>query len=1609
MGDVLDRFSPATAAWFRSSFPAPTDAQAGAWAAIGSGHHCVVVAPTGSGKTLSAFLWAIDQMASQPVPEERLARCRVLYVSPMKALAVDVERNLRAPLVGIGHAAARLGLPAPDISVSVRSGDTPANERRAFARTPTDILITTPESLFLMLTSSVREALRGVESVIIDEVHAVAGTKRGAHLALSLERLDALLERPAQRIGLSATVRPVEEVARYLAGGRPVEIVQPPSAKEWDLDVVVPVPDMAELVDRPAGDEVDLSGPAAGNLPRPSIWPHVEERIADLISEHRSTLVFANSRRLAERLTSRLNEIWQERVADAESVSPDPIERTTSGRPPAQIMAQSGASRGAPAVLARAHHGSVSKEHRAAIEEDLKAGRLPAVVATSSLELGIDMGAVDLVVQVESPPSVASGLQRVGRAGHQVGAVSRGVLFPKFRGDLVQTAVVVERMRSGEIESLRVPANPVDVLAQHVVAMCAMDDWTVAELESLVRRSASFAALPRSVLEATLDMLAGKYPSDEFAELRPRIVWDRVTDTLTGRRGAQRLAVTSGGTIPDRGLYAVFLASGEGPGRRVGELDEEMVYESRVGDVFTLGTSSWRIEDITHDRVLVTPAPGQAGRLPFWKGDQQGRPAELGKAVGAFVREVVGLAPERARARVVEAGLDEWAADNLLAYLGEQREATRHVPDDRTIVVERFRDEIGDWRVAVLSPYGGQVHAPWALCVAARMQERFGIDVQAMHGDDGIVFRLPDLEFDDGDHASGHGANSAEIGRQLVELVTLDPDEVRELVTAQIGASALFAARFRECAARALLLPRRRPDRRQPLWQQRQRAAQLLQVASQYPSFPIVLEAVREVVQDVFDVPGLVDLMTDIRSRAVTVVDVESAQPSPFAKSLVFGYVAQYLYEGDSPLAERRAAALALDPSLLSELLGQGEALALRDLLDPEAVARTEAELQRLTPERAARDAEDVADLVRVLGPLSSRDIVARAAEGFEPAEVEARLRSLEEARRLIAVRIAGEERWAAVEDAGRLRDALGTALPVGIPTAFLESAPDPLADLVARFARTHGPFTVHTAADWWGLGPAVVHDALRRLVSSGRVVEGELLPTESGGGHGAEFCDAEVLRLLRRRSLAALRHEVEPVAQVDLARFLPQWQGVGGGQRGREGLLRAVEQLTGAVVPASALETLVLPARVVDYRPSLLDEVMSSGQVLWRGHGSLPGDDGWVSLHLADTAHLTLPPPEVAELTEVEQTVLEALDGGGAWFFHALHDRLQHTTAGDVLDALWSLLWSGRVTNDTLAPLRALLAGGRTAHRRTSTAPRSSRYAAGRGSLGRFGSLRPSTGEGVHASPTTGVGRWTLLPRAETDPTVRAVTSAELLLDRYGVLTRGSVASEDVPGGFAAVYRVLAAAEEAGKVRRGYFVESLGGSQFASVGAVDRLRSLARLPGRPEHAGDAGRPGAPRALTRHDAGSFVHQADPWSTPMTGSQPSGIRQGVSAALVLAASDPANPYGAALSWPERPTDEAGARKGHQPGRKAGALVVLVDGRLVLYVERGGKTMLCWSDDPDELQSAADALALAVREGALGRLTVEKADGAPVLGSEHPLVPALSQAGFHMTPRGLRLRR
>jgi len=1636
---VLTRFTPATHEWFAGAFSEPTPAQEGAWSAISAGSNALVVAPTGSGKTLAAFLWALDRLIASgegsidiepepaaPVkgrkaPPKPKRSTRVLYISPLKALGVDVERNLRAPLIGITQTAKRLGLPAPGITVGVRSGDTPQAERRAMLVRPPDILITTPESLFLMLTSKARETLMEVDTVIIDEVHAVAGTKRGAHLAVSLARLDALLEKPVQRIGLSATVEPKETVARFLSGNAPVEIVAPPSKKQWDLTVTVPVEDMTELGGAAANDNDD--GEAQ---PQASIWPHVEEKIVDLIGQNRSTIVFANSRRLAERLTARLNEIHAERLerdavwaADGDAATLEAgSSRTSTAAPvvtpsyahstqtPAQMMAQAGQTNGAEPLLARAHHGSVSKDQRALIEDDLKSGRLRCVVATSSLELGIDMGAVDLVVQVESPHSVASGLQRVGRAGHQVGEVSQGVLFPKHRGDLVNTTVTVERMLAGQIEPLYIPTNPLDILAQQTVAAAALGTIDVEEWFDVVRTSAPFATLPRSAFDATLDLLAGRYPSDEFAELRPRIIWDRVEGTITGRPGAQRLAVTSGGTIPDRGLFGVFLVGSEGEGaraggRRVGELDEEMVYESRVGDVFALGATSWRIEEITHDRVLVSPAFGQPGKLPFWKGDSLGRPVELGRALGAFNREMSGTTPEKAQERCERIGLDAWAAGNLITYLTEQREATEVVPNDRTLVVERFHDELGDWRVVLHSPFGMPVHAPWALAVGARLEQRYGMDGSAMASDDGIVLRVPLMD----DEPPG------------AELFLFDAEELDGIVTTEVGGSALFASRFRECAARALLLPRQNPSKRTPLWQQRQRSAQLLDVAKKYPTFPIVLETVRECLQDVYDLPALKELAASLERRELRIVEVTTQQPSPFARSMLFGYVASFLYEGDSPLAERRAAALSLDPTLLNELLGRAE---LRELLDARVIAETELELQRLKPDRLARGLEGVADLLRLLGPLTVEEIVQRleapggdadetllaedeptytAPGRASPEIVRGHVAALVKANRALTVNIAGIERISAVEDAARLRDALGVPLPMGIPLAFIELVADPLGDLVGRYARTHGPFTAAEAASHLGLGVAVVAGSLQRLAGAGRVVEGEFRPTESvpvldisaqsGAAPGtitvhvpasSEWCDVEVLRRLRRRSLAALRQEVEPVDPAAYGRFLPAWQHIGSGLRGLDGVVTVIDQLSGVPIPASAWEPLILAQRVANYAPAMLDELTATGEVLWSGAGSLAGNDGWIALHLAENAPLTLRPDPVFEPTALHAALLNLLAGGGGYFLRQLTNLLdvqEATSDTAVVTALWDLVWAGRISNDTFTPVRALLANGKTAHKQRPIPARARTSRAGR--LGRApgksltgASMRLSaaaddvgTGGYQRATPPLAAGRWNLLPSVEAETTVHAHAQAELLLDRYGVVTRGAVGNEGIPGGFGLMYKVLARLEEMGRCRRGYFIEHLGAAQFAVPATVDRLRSF----------------------------SADNQL-PTAQDVLGGEAPPLK-----AVALAATDPANPYGAALSWPQ-------AEGGHRAGRKAGALVVLVDGALAVYVERGGKTLLAFTEDVGVLRVAALALVSIIRRGAADKMALEKVNGGEILDTD--IGRALADAGFYTTPRGLRIR-
>jgi ATP-dependent Lhr-like helicase len=1477
---ALAPFHPLVREWFTRAFAAPTPAQERGWPAIAAGQSSLILAPTGSGKTLAAFLWALNGLVGDRL--EGRPTARVLYLSPLKALNYDVERNLRGPLAGIASAAERAGLAAPEISVAVRTGDTPQRERQQMLRTPPDVLITTPESLYLLLTSRGRELLAGVRSVIVDEIHAVAGTKRGAHLALSLERLERLVAEDGgglQRVGLSATQRPLSEIGRFLGGQdaegrpRPVTIVDAGAAKELDLRVIVPVDDMRELGTGAPQAVDDLADLAGGEARTRSIWPAMYPELLELVRAHRSTLIFVNNRRLAERLALRLNELAEEEVA-------------------------------------RAHHGSLAREQRTLIEEELKAGRLPALVATSSLELGIDMGAIDLVIQIESPRSVARGMQRVGRAGHQVDAPSTGRIFPKYRGDLLECAAVVSRMRAGAIEETRVPRLPLDVMAQQIVAMSAVETLTVEEIERVARGAYPFAELSREQLEGVLDMLAGRYPSDEFAELRPRVVWDRAAGTVRGREGARSLAVQNAGTIPDRGLFAVVLPDGA----RVGELDEEMVYEARAGQAFMLGASTWRIEEITRDRVIVTPAPGAPGALPFWKGEGIGRPYELGEAVGRLARELVAAGPQRAAARLrQESSFEDRAAGNLIGYLEDQAAATGVVPSDRAVVVERFRDEIGDWRLCVLTPFGARVHAPWALALAARLRTATGQQAHAIWGDDGIALHLPDAD-----------------EAPAADIALIPPDELEELVLGELGGTALFGARFRENAARALLIPRRRPGQRTPLWQQRLKASSLLQVARRFGSFPVILETYRECLDDWFDLPALRRLLGRIASREVAVVEVETAAASPFAGALLFEYVASYMYEDDTPAAERRAQALSLNRDLLRELLGQEE---LRDLIDPGALAAVEADLQGLSERARARGPDGLHDLLRRIGDLSAGELAARVAQ---PERAEEIAEALVADRRAVWIHLAGERRLIAAEDAGRYRDGLGAMPPSGVPEAFLEPVPEALRSIVARYARSHGPFHSAEVAGRYALEPRAVEPALASLEAEGGLVAGELRP----GGSGREWCDAEVVRRLRRASLAALRREIEPADPRALGRFLPDWQRVDrpGAARGADALRDALATLQGLTLPPAQWESEVLPRRLADDGPAGLDELAGRGEIVWVGAGAGGVGGGRVAIYFREDAPLLGPPPADPPPEGPVPEALRAALAGGASFWD---DLLAEAAAPreEVFAALWGLVWAGEVTNDLWLPLRA-----------PRRLPQLRRPPAGRRRLG---------GSGRRA-PSAVAGRWSLsarLFRGAPPERERRRALAELMVERHGILTRPAALAEGVPGGFAALYPALADLETLGACRRGYFLEGLGGAQFAMPGAVERLRDLRDAP-----------------------------------PDEGPH----------AIVLGAADPAQPYGAAVPWPRR---EGAARS---PSRVFGGQVVLVDGAPVLYLERGGRSLLTFpaDDRPDALKRGLSALAGWITSDRRRRVSVERVDGEPVF--ESPLERPLADAGFQPDLRGMVLR-
>jgi ATP-dependent Lhr-like helicase len=1476
----LTPFTPQVRDWFTRAFAEPTAAQTQAWPAIATGEHVLLSAPTGSGKTLAAFLWGLDRLVAEPSD----GRTRLVYVSPLKALSYDVEKNLRAPLRGIGA----------DLKVAIRTGDTPQKERRDMVRHPPDILITTPESLYLMLTSQAREIFDGTETVIIDEIHAVAQSKRGAHLAVTLERLEEAAGHPIQRIGLSATQNPLEEVARFMVGpSRTCTVVDTGVRKPLDLKIHVPVESMVE----PEQKDLDVDPFAGQEATRKSIWPAIYPELLRLVREHRSTLIFVNNRRGAERLALRLNELAAAEADAAEDAA----------------AAGNGGAREIPRRdIARAHHGSLAREERLVIEDQLKAGALPCLVATSSLELGIDMGAVDLVLQVESPKSVTRGLQRIGRAGHAVGDVSKGRIFPKFRADLLECAVVARRMRDGLIETTVVPRNPLDVLAQQIVAMAASaddDGVQVDALHALVKRTHSFAELERRQFDNVLDMLDGRYPSEEFGELRPRIVWDRVSGTIRARKGARALAITNAGTIPDRGLFSVNLPDG----RRVGELDEEMVYEARPGQTFLLGASTWRIEDITRDRVIVTPAPGAPGAVPFWRGDSMGRPRELGEAIGAFSRWAV---EQDAATLEAEYDLDPRAARNLLDFLREQQAATRVVPSDRTIVVERFRDEIGDWRVCVLSPYGGRVHAAWALALSARIRDEHGLESDAIWSDDGIIVHLPDADEPPG-----------------ADMVLLDPDELEDLIVGELGGSALFGARFRENAGRALLIPRAYPGRRTPLWQQRLKSQTLLEVAKRYAQFPIVLETYRECLRDVLDVPSLHELLRKLHSRELSVIEVETQTASPFASSLLFDYVATYMYEGDTPNAERRAAALALDRELLRELLGQEE---LRELIDPDALAQVESDLQRTSERTRAESVDALHDVLRRIGDLTLDEVRTRISR---PALAQEWLDQLASERRAVQLRVGGEQRWTATEDAGLFRDALGAVPPSGLPEVFLADVPDAMERLVRRYARTHGPFETEALRDRYSLDLTPVLAGLER---GGDLVRGELRP----GGTTREWCDTEVLRRLRRASLAALRKEIEPAEQRALARFEASWQGVdrhpptgAGIDRLREALI----PLQGLALAPEVWERDVLPRRIGAYSPAWLDQLCAAGEVVWVGAGSAGRRSGRVALYFREDAGLLGLPPGAAKVEAPAERAHEAIRERlrqGACFFTDLLVDCAGIPSEELQEALWDLVWAGEATNDAFSPLRS----AKLTPPGWSQRARADRASARR----RFGSRRTGSMPQVQ-------GRWSLttsLFAAPVDPTARRRAQAELLLERYGIVTREQVLAEGVPGGFSSLYDSLAALETIGIARRGYFVEGLGGAQFALPGAVERLRA---------------------------------QRDDEDAPP---------------VVLAATDPAQPYGAALRWPKREDTDA------RPARQPGAYVVLTAGEPVLYLERGGKGLQTLVQPGDErIDPALAGLVDAVHRGRVPRMALERVDGEPVVGSAYE--ERLIELGFRAGPRKLTL--
>lgn len=1377
-GRALEDFAQATQSWFRKSFANPSPVQIAGWPHLRAGKHALLLAPTGSGKTLAAFLSCIDSLLHRPKPER--PGFRVLYISPLKSLAYDIDKNLRVPLNGITELSPT---PLSEISVDIRTGDTSASMRQKQARNPGDILITTPESLYLLLGSKAREGLRTIETVIIDEIHAVSGTKRGVHLFLSLERLDILCNREVQRIGLSATQRPLDRIANLLGGDRKVEIVDCQSPPLLDLQIEMP-PEV--LPDEDAAPQpVDAK-------PNKGMWPAILPRLLQSIQSHTTTLVFCNSRRLAERIAQELNDLAGEDIC-------------------------------------KAHHGSVARSLRVSTEEALKRGQLRSLVATSSMELGIDVSSIDLVVQIGSPSSVSQGLQRVGRAGHSLGIRSQGLIIPKFRGDLLEATAIAQGMRLGHIEECTVPENCLDVLAQQIVAMVSAEDRNVAQLLATIRRAYSFRNLSIEAYYAVLDMLSGRYTESEMPQLRPRITWDRQEDRLMARKGSKMISLINGGTIPDRGLYAVHLGQG---GPRIGELDEEMVYEARAGECFLLGASTWRILEITRDQVIVSPAPGESGKMPFWRGEGPGRPASLGQKLGAIARELSALDDHECKTRLIEEYLlSPDAADHLHAYLRTQQQASGVIPSDQCIVVERFCDEVGDWRVCILSPFGSRVHAPWSMAISAKLSEH-GIENPQMHWtDDGIALHLPDT------------------GRELdLSLLLPSCEELQELIVSALAGSALFATRFRENAARALLLPKQRPGKRTPLWLQRLKSQQLLDATKSIPGFPIGMETYRECMLDVFDLPALENLLKQIHDTSIAIHSVETTSPSPFARGLVYSFVAAYLYEGDAPSAERKAAVLNLDRALLRDLLGSED---LREFIELEVVELVDEELQFLSEDRLVRNADELHDMLRSLGNLSEHAITERSSNDPQPW-----LASLASSGRACLLQLSGPL-WVATENAAAYRDALGVTLPEGIPVSLLETVPDAIYDICLRYAARRKPFTETELAQEFGLELPKAREILSELENRGRILRGNFTP----GKTCEEWCNGDVLRRIRKRSLARLRAQIAPVSGAQYTNFLCEHHGINAPGQGLPALRTAIDMLAAQPLPWSEIESRILPSRISNYHPSMLDALCASGEVLWVGAGSLGKSDGKVRLVLRHKAHALLPaceelgPDAPALATSIDQE----LQSRGASFLAALALNSDLGDSEEIESALGYLLWNGRITNDTVAYLRGL-----------KTRPR-----------------RESAKRKVRMQRIA--GRWS----SSVELALEEKSAADILLRSQALLDCFAVVSRELGpciGGnyssLASVYRLM---EDQGKLRRGLFVDGLEGVQYCRAGVVDSLR----------------------------------------TP-----PAQVGQ------VLAACDPASPWGNTLGWP--------AHLG-SVSRRAGSTLYLWQGHPICYVESGRTKLVTFGRD------------------------------------------------------------